>query len=276
MSIKTSWERSLPDCGYNLTSTLVSGTNVYAACNGYVYLLDFETGEVRHQNPLSGYGHNEVRLAISDDGSTLLVGTDGYVLGLNPSTLAKKWESDLKGSGYNIVNVLAEGTGGIGYAACNGYVYRYTISDGDVKLRNPLSGYGGHETRLALTLKGDMLLILHQNNLDDTGEGETRIALRDDGGVLFVGVNGYGLAVKASDISTLYTRSCGYNITDIVSGNLFTYFGCNGYVYSLDEGGNVVCTNGLPGLGKYETRLAIDTETKEHVFVGIDGYAVSL
>ncbi|KAF8309373.1 PLC-like phosphodiesterase [Clavulina sp. PMI_390] len=336
MSLQSSWLTSLPGCGYEVTSTLVSGTNVYAACNGYVYLLDSTTGKVVHENGLSGRGNNEVRLDISDDGSTLIVGTDGYVLGLNSSTLGTNWQTSLPGCGYNLVNVLTAGGGATGFAACNGYVYSFNISNGSIQHKNSLSGRGDHETRLALTLAADVLLVgidgyalglspsslgtnwqtslpgcgyavtsvaggegccyaacngylymldaskggvSHENNMSGTGLNEGRLALRKDAGALFIGINGYALAVKTSDISTIYKTSlpdCGFATTNVVSGDLFTYYACNGYVFSLDEGGNVKGRNTLPGLGLHETRLAIDTEAEEHVFAGINGYSAGL
>ncbi|KAF8309374.1 PLC-like phosphodiesterase [Clavulina sp. PMI_390] len=336
MSLQTYFQTSLPDCGYQLTSTLVSGKNIYAASNGYVYLLDFVTGAVLQQNNLSGRGHKEVRIAISDDGSTLVVGTDGYILGLNSSTLSTNWETSLPKCGYNLVNVVAAGGGGTGYAACNGYVYSYNISNGAIQATNSLSGRGEHETRIALTLASDVLLvgidgyalglnpsslgtnwqtslpgcgyfvtsvvggesccyagcngylymlnafsgtITNQNNMEGTGKAECHLVLRQDAGVLFVGVNGYAVATKSSDISSIYTTSlpdCGFNITDVAAGVLYTYFGCNGYVYGLDDQGNVQATNVLPGLGYHETRLAVNAQARERVFVGIYGYSVGL
>ncbi|KAF8316033.1 PLC-like phosphodiesterase [Clavulina sp. PMI_390] len=336
MSLQSSWQTSLPDCGFEVTSTLVSGTNVYAACNGYVYLLDSTIGKVLQENSLWGRGHNEVRLDMSDDGSTLIVGIDGYVLGLNSSTLGMNWQTSLPGCGYNLVNVLAAGGGATGFAGCNGYVYSYNISNGSIIHKNGLSGRGDHETRLALTLAADVLLVgidgyalglspsslgtnwqtslpgtgyavtsvaggegccyaacngylymldaskggvSHENNMSGTGLSEGRLALRKDAGALFVGINGYAVAVKTADISTIYKTSlpdCGLGTTNVVSGDLFTYYACNGYVFSLDEGGNVKARNTLPGLGLHETRLAIDTEAEEHVFAGINGYSAGL
>ncbi|KAF8316042.1 hypothetical protein DL93DRAFT_2045616, partial [Clavulina sp. PMI_390] len=276
MSLQSYWQTSLPSSGYEVTSTLVSGTNVYAGSNGYVYVLDSRSGQILQQNNLSGLGNNEVRFALSSDGSTLLVGTDGYILGLNSTSLSTNWQTSLPGYGYNVVNVLAPGGGSIAYAACNGYVYSFTIADGGLQQQNSLSGLGNNEPRLALTLAADILL---QNSLSGTGKAEGRLSLRDDDGVLLVGANGYGVAVKATDITTIYQTSlpgCGYNITDVVAGELFTYFGCNGYVYSLDESGNVIGQNALPGLGNHETRLAVSAKADEHVFVGINGYAVGL
>ncbi|KAF8309372.1 hypothetical protein DL93DRAFT_1773391 [Clavulina sp. PMI_390] len=334
--MSTSWQTSLPDCGFHVTSTLVSGSKVYAACNGYVYLLDIGTGNVLYQNGLSGRGNKEVRLAISDNGWTLIVGIDGYVLGLNSSNLDTWWEKSLPKCGYNLVNVFAAGGGGVGYAACNGYVYSYNVSDGEIQKMNSLSGRGEHETRLSLTFAADVLLVgingyalgldssslstdwqtslpdcgyaitsvtggegccyaacngylykidastgevTDQNGMDGTGKAECRLCLRQDGGALFVGLNGYAFAAKSSDISTIYRTSlpdCGFNITDVISGVFYTYFGCNGYVYSLDDYGHVVTVNALPGLGKHETRLAIDTKAQGDVFIGINGYCVAV
>ncbi|KAF8316040.1 hypothetical protein DL93DRAFT_2226971 [Clavulina sp. PMI_390] len=82
MALQTYWQTSLPGSGFEVTSTLVSGPNVYAASNGYVYRLDSETGQVMEENPLRGRGNYEVRLAISHDGSVLLVVFLGAVMPL--------------------------------------------------------------------------------------------------------------------------------------------------------------------------------------------------
>ncbi|KAF8315202.1 hypothetical protein DL93DRAFT_2045560, partial [Clavulina sp. PMI_390] len=271
MSLRSFWEQSLPDCGFAVTSTLVVSLNVYAGCNGYVYLLHAPTGKVLHKNSLPGRGHNEVRLAITDDRSTLLVGTHGYIIGLDSANLSRKWETSLTGCGYGIVNIITAGD--TGYAACNSNVYSFKVVLGNAEVcYTACNGY-------LYMLDASTGKELHQNSLSNTGKGVTRLTLRDDGGVLFVGVNGYGAAVKAVDISTIYIKSlpdCGYNITDVVSGKIFTYFGCNGFVYGLDEDGNILAQNGLPGLGKHETRLALDPNEKEHVFAGIWGYSVGL
>jgi outer membrane protein assembly factor BamB len=37
---------------------------VYAGCNGHLFCLDAESGEIVWHNPLSGIGHNDVTLSI--------------------------------------------------------------------------------------------------------------------------------------------------------------------------------------------------------------------
>ncbi|KAF8318014.1 hypothetical protein DL93DRAFT_2032587, partial [Clavulina sp. PMI_390] len=249
MPLQSYWQTSLPGSGHDVTSTLVSGTNVYAACNGHVYRLDLTSGKVLQEKNLPGYGENEIRLAISETDSTLIVGIVGYVVALDSTSLTPKWKS-LPGSGYAVTTVA--GGEGRCFAICNGYLYMLEASTGRLGRRNDLSG---------------------------TGKAESQLALRGDGGVLFVGVNGYGVAVRASDISTIYLTSlpgCGYNLTHVVAGKVFAYFGCNGYLYSVDESGAIVNTNALPGLGKHQTRITLDVAGGERLVAGINGYAVGL
>ncbi|KAF8316093.1 hypothetical protein DL93DRAFT_2026294, partial [Clavulina sp. PMI_390] len=281
MSLHAGTPLSLPGCSFEVTSTLISGNNIYAASNGYVYLLNTDVQYVNCTNSLPARGHCEVRLAMSDDGSTLLVGTNGYILGLDSNNLVTNWQTSLTGCGSGIVNILAAGCGSTGYAACNSYVYTFDIPTGTLHNHNALSGYGTSEPRLSLTFAKDILDggFVQCNALTGVEKADTRLALRDDAAVVFVGVNGWAAAVKAADISTIYQRSlpdCGFNITNVVSGKLFTYFGCNGYVYSLDENGNIVGNLLLPSLGNHETRLAIDTSVYEDVVAGVNGYAVGL
>ncbi|KAF8316859.1 hypothetical protein DL93DRAFT_2041800, partial [Clavulina sp. PMI_390] len=275
MSIQYKWTFSLPDCGHAITSTLLFESNLFAAGNGYVYQLDFLTGQLLAENSLSGLGHYEVRLAVSDT-LQLIVGTNGFIVGLNAtsSPLSTIWQTSLPGCGYNTTSVLV-GSGdwnNVGYAACNGYVYSFNISTGEIQHQNNLAGMGLQETRLATTPAND-------NNLSGTYIAEVRLALRQDGGVLFAGTNGFAVGLKASDLTTIYSTTlpdCGYAVTDVVAGNIFTYFACNGYLYNLDELGNVIGHTILPDLGYHETRLAISTAGEEHVFAGINGYAVGL
>ncbi|KAF7340893.1 Phosphatidylinositol-specific phospholipase C domain-containing protein [Mycena sanguinolenta] len=249
-TLDTLWQTSLPGCGYNIVSVLHTGGIVYAGSNGYVYRLDPSNGQVLYTNGLDGLGHNEVRLAMTLANDVLLVGTYGYCVGLSPSNLATLWERSLPGCGYDITSVA--GGNGCGYAACAGYVYQLNASNGNVT---------------------------NQNNLSGTGKSEVRLALRGDGVHLFVGTNGYGISLSASNLSTIYSISLpgsGYTITDVAPGTTTAFFANNGYVFQLNDAGNIVSTNSLPGLGEHETRLAASASADVRIFAGINGYGVGL
>jgi hypothetical protein len=248
--LTTIWQTSLPGCGYNITSIIISGKYVYAASSGYVYQLDPMTGAVLNTNGLSGLGKNEVRMMMSSDGSVLLIGTNGYAVGLNPANLNTIWQTSLPGCGYNIVSV--EAGVGVSYFASNGCVYALNQGSGAVQYTNGLSGMGSHEVRLALS---------------------------DDLSVLYAGTNGYALGLSSQNLNTQWSTSlpgCGYNVVSLESGEGVGYFASNGYVYRVDEkSGGVLQTNSLSGMGNHEVRLALAQEGDE-LFVGTNGYALGL
>ncbi|KAF8208988.1 quinon protein alcohol dehydrogenase-like superfamily [Mycena galopus ATCC 62051] len=249
-TLSTLWEISLPECGYNIVFVLYTGGIVYAGSNGYVYRLDPSNGEVLYTNGLDGFGHHEVRLAMTLANDVLLVGTNGYCVGLSPSNLATLWKCSLPDCGYDITSVA--GGNGCGYAACAGYVYQLNTGNGGVT---------------------------NQNNLKGTGKSEVRLALRGNGDRLFVGTNGYGISLSAIDLSTIYSvslRGSGHSITDVAPGTTTAFFANNGYVFQLNDVGTVVSTNSLPGLGKHEMRLAASASADIRVFAGINGYGVGL
>ena len=249
-SLNTSWQTSLPKCGYDVVSVLCANGSVFAGCNGYVYRLDQGSGAVLSTNSLSGRGDNEVRLGISLDFSTLFVGINGYALGLNPTNLTTSWETSLPGCGYGITSIV----GGVkaAYAGCNGQVYQLQESTGSV---------------------------LHQNGLSGTGKEEVRMALDPTAAQLYVGTNGYGIGLRPDNLATVYSVSLpgsGYEVTDVVAGNEVALFATNGYVFQLDVAGNVDDKNSLVGRGNHETRLAITLHPATQLFVGINGYALGL
>ena len=246
-SLNTSWQTSLPDCGYDVVSVLCANGSVFAGCNGYVYRLHQGTGEVLSANSLAGRGDHEVRLGISLDFSTFFVGINGYALGMDPTNLTTSWETSLPGCGYGITSII--GGVKVAYAGCNGQVYQLQESTGSV---------------------------LHQNGLSGAGEDEVRMALDPTAAHLYVGTNGYGIGLHPDNLATAYSVSLpgsGYSVTDVVASNEVAFFANNGYVFQLDVAGNVDDKNSLVGSGSHETRLAI---TATRLFVGINGYTLGL
>lgn len=242
------WETSLPGCGYNIVSALAANGQAYAGSNGYVYLLNPESGAVVQTNSLPSRGRNEIRMTYiaNSNAASVVLGTDGYAVGLDPNSIATQWQTSLPGCGYNIVSVTNDGTNV--YAGSNGYVYSIDPSTGNVLYTNSLSGTGSDEVRMVL-----------------------------NGSVLYIGTNGYALALNTSDLSTIWKTSlsgCGYNITSVETDGNYLFAGCNGYVYQLNlSDGSVVNTNGLSGMGHNEIRFAQMDGT---LYVGTDGYALGL
>ena len=237
------FQTSLPGCGYGVTSVVTDGAFIYTGCNGHVYKINRASGQVVAQNGLPGRGNNEIRLAIY--GGSLYVGINGYAANLRTSDLVTQWQTSLPGCGYNIVSMLC--SNGKLYAASNGFVYRLDPSGGSVLNQNGLSGMGYHEIRLA----------------SDTQS-------------VYVGTNGYVLQLNEAtltEIGRVSLPGCGYSVTSVLSASGAIYAGCNGYVYKLSSGLSVLNTNGLPGRGNNEVRLAVGGE---RVLVGINGYAVAL
>jgi hypothetical protein len=253
------WDKSLPDSGFNIVSMLVNEKgDVYAGSNGYVYRLDYWTGTILATNPLRDRGHEEVRLATLVNASLLIVGTNGYVLGLHPTSLTTLWERSLSGSGFNIVSVLCACSNPreinpefYVYAGCNGYTYRLTTT-GDVVATNPLTGYGKHEVRLGIS---------------------------PDLSTLFVGINGYVLALGSFGLVRRWYKSLpgsGKDVTSVVAGRDVVYAGSNGRVYMLQQSsGDLVRRNNLEGTGSSEVRMALNGTTN-HLYVGTNGYGVGL
>jgi hypothetical protein len=250
---KPIWETSLPGCGYNIVSVLANGGAVYAGSNGHVYKLDPSSGNVQHDNSLSGCGNDEVRLAISGDSNTLLVGTNGYVVALDTSDLddnrSPKWQTSLPGSGYNIVDVLADSAGFV-YAGSQGNVYKLDPTNG---------------------------AILEHNELSGMGYGEVRLALLDN--MLVVGTHGYALALDTANLGSdpkwsASLPGCLYAVVSLLvnSGQIFA--ASNGYLYELvPVDGTLLYFNSLSGMGYHEIRLA---RAGSLLCAGINGYVLGL
>ena len=331
MSLPIQWQEPLPDPGRDITTVLVTQVGLYSASDGYVYRHDPWTGKILKRNPLTGYGSHEIRLATANSGTLLLVGTNGYVVAMDAISLGIEWGTSLPGSGYEVVSLLVESDDI--YAGTNGYVYRLDLR-GDVKASNSLSGYGEDETRLALSDNAQVLFVgingyvaalpsekldtilwyndmqgsgngvtsvaggvgvvyagcngyvfridgsgktTHTNNLSGTGRHEVRFATDDIRTHLWVGTNGYGIALRPDNVATIFSESLpgsGYSVTDVADGDEVAFFANNGYVFCMDLKGNVIGTNNLPGLGGAETRLSVNSATE--LIVGINGNCVAL
>ena len=159
-TLGTRWIKSLPGCGTDITS-VVGGVAVgFAACAGYVYLLNASTGEDLNRNDLEGTGNHEVRLALDNNNSALYVGTNGYGICLRTDNLTTVYSTSLPGSGYTVTDVAAGD--GVAYYANNGYVFQLD-SSGNVSAQNDLPGRGKYETRLATYCTGPAELIIGIN-----------------------------------------------------------------------------------------------------------------
>ncbi|CAN7634706.1 PQQ-binding-like beta-propeller repeat protein [Phenylobacterium sp. LjRoot225] len=249
-SLKTNWHKSLPDCGYNVVSVVANAAYAYFGSAGYAYLLDPATGDILHTNSMSGVGQQEVRFALSVDGSLVYVGTNGYALGLSTTDLSTAWKTSLPGCGYAVTSIEAGDT--VAYAACAGHVYRLNQANGSLAQSNGLPGRGSNEVRLSLSA---------------------------DGSVLAVGTNGYLIGLDPANVETQWQTSlpsCGYHVVTPLSGDAVIYAGSNGYVYECDDlTGKVNATNTLSGLGYNEVRLAMDDDN-ELLWAGTDGFALGL
>lgn len=248
--LNTIWQRSLPGSGHDVVSALFHGNILYVGTNEYVYRVDPMTGVVQDTNSLPGRGHAEIRLAVSNDGSTLLVGTSGYAIGLATSDIATLWQTSLPNTGSNIVSVVAGPAGG--YFGSDGFVFLVDPSNGSISHTNGLSGRGHEEVRLALSL---------------------------DGKTLYVGTNGYGIGLSPTNIGTLWQASLpgsGHEVVSVVAGDTCAYAGSKGRVYKLAQSdGAVQNQNDLHGRGNAEVRLDVDSALN-YLAVGTDGYAIGL
>lgn len=251
ISLGTKWSVSLPGTSYYVTSVICVNGSVYAGSYGRVFRLDPANGKIVHTNFLSGYGSHEVRLGVTQDVSTLLVGTDGHALGMDFNTLKINWQNDMPGSGWGTTSVL--GGNHVGYAACRGRVYRIDERSGST---------------------------LNQNDLFGAGSCEVRMTLDSGGTHLYVGTNGYGIGLRPDNLETIYSVSLpgsGYSVTDVAAGLQTAYYANNGYVFQLDSGtGNVVASNPLPRLGMGVTRLSTDVQGTGALFIGLNGRVIAM
>ncbi|KMQ59282.1 hypothetical protein ACM46_19305 [Chryseobacterium angstadtii] len=239
------WKTSLPGCGNEIVSVLVSNNYIYAGSNGFVYQLDMD-GKVLKTNNLPGRGHGEIRLDITDD--YLVVGTTGYVVLISLSDFDNtnaNINTSLPGCDTNIVSVFA-GNGYI-FAGSDGYVYQLSLS-GELLATNTLPGRGNHEVRLTTT---------------DT--------------YLVAGIYGYITLVLITDFDNtdrnidISLPGSGYATVSVLSDNNYIYAGSNGYVYQFELNGNLIASNNLPGMDHKEVRLALNST---YLIAGTNGYVV--
>ena len=251
ISLGAMWSVSLPGTGYHVTSVLCVDGRVYAGSHGHVFRLDPADGKILHTNSLLGYGSHEVRLGVTLDVSTLLVGINGHALGMDINTLEINWRNVMPDSGYDTTSVL--GGNQVGYAACRGRVYRIDEHTGST---------------------------LNQNDLFGTGSNEVRMTLDPGGTHLYVGTNGYGLALRPDNLATIYSVSLpgsGYSVADVAAGLQTAYYANHGYVFELENGtGNVVASKRLGGPGANVTRLSTDLQGTGALFIGLNGKVVAM
>ena len=246
--LSTVWQTSLPDTRSHVVSVLFHEGYLYCGSNGYVYKLRSD-GEIVESNSLHDHGKHEVRLALSDDGTALYVGTAGYALALETSDLNTIWQTSLPDTRSHVVSVLFNND--YVYCGSNGYVYKLQ-SNGEIVNSNSLHDCGKHEIRMTFSTLGNMILL---------------------------GTAGYALALEASDLSTIWQTSLPHTgssvITPLVSGETL-YAGGAGHLYEIKTlNGSIISSNDLRNRGRHELRLAIK-EDGTQLFVGTDGYAIGV
>jgi hypothetical protein len=165
------------------------------------------------------------------------------------SEFSTVWTQNMPGCGHGTTTAVTKGD--VIYSACRGQVYA----------TDSLSG-----------------ALLFENDLPGRGHEEVRMALSVDQTVLFVGTNGYGIALNAADLTTMWQTSlpnCGSNTVSVCVGATYAYFGSNGYAYALDGQGNVSFTNGLSSTGHHEVRVALSLDGTIF-FAGSNGYLLGM
>ena len=222
--LATRWSTSLPKAGYNVTTPLLVGGELYAGCNGTVFQLDPITGAVQSSLLVTGsvgVGDYETRLAC--DGTTLFVGVHGYVYGIALSDMSRvAWTCSLPSAGYTVVEVLS--ANGALYACSNGYLYQLDPGNGAVRGRLQLGSSFG------------------------SGDYTAQLALDDTGSIL-VGMHGYAYRVDAGSFSQSWACSlpdAGYVQVSVLARNGQVFAGSNGYAYRLDQASGKVL-NSLRG-----------------------------
>lgn len=231
--------------GEHVTVFWAAGS-IYAGCHGHIYRLD-PYGAIEAHVDL-GLGNNETRFAMTAWDTTLIAGINGFVFGLDRESLKEKWRNEMIAAGRSVVSVV--GGAGVVYAGCRGMVYMMDESTGQTKHKNPLPGDDSNQVRLAL----------------DANKSR-----------LYVGTNGYGIALTSSSLETVYDMSLpgsGWNITDVAFSNGVVFFASTGHVYALDYAGYVKEKNSLVHRGWGETRLAVDDGMR--LVAGLRGYVIGL
>lgn len=246
-SLEIQWVRSLPKTENGTVILLIESTYIYTTCKSYIRCLDLQTGQILAGIGLSRYDFTDLQLALSDDSSVLFLGMNVHVLALPaPQLDTVLWCCELSGVDKGVTSVIHGA--GVVYAGYDGCVFRIESSSGK---------------------------ITHINNLGDIGKSEIRFAVNDLRNHLWVGTNGYGIALQPNDIATIFSEKLSESdrsITEVVEGDGVAYFANNGYVSCLGLNGRLVRSSKLPFSGKAETRLSVNRATE--LVVGINGHCM--
>jgi hypothetical protein len=233
---------------------LDAGDTLYVGSNGYVYKVRAADGvltlylQVKTLPGLDKVGNHEVRLAISDDGQKLFIGTYGYAGCVNTSDFKWQWATKLNGGG-DTVNLLVSGKEL--YAGTYGNAFKMNDA-GAVLKTNKLSGRGDHEVRLALS---------------------------DDKTRLFLGTDGYAMSLYAAGMETEWQTSLdhtGNNRITILTRGREVYAAGYGRLFKLDFSGHVDPSNNtLSGHGNHDVRMQFSPDGQS-LLLGTDGYVLSI
>lgn len=161
-----------------------------------------------------------------------ILGSAASVLWQAVAGTAVGWAQDTE-CGDHPTSVLYNGTPNAAVAGCNGYIYGYDAERSTQVLSNSLTGYGKNEARLA-----------------------------SDGTYLYVGINGYVLALAYSKFSTvrkLAAMKVGGPTTLLWAGSNL-YAGATAQVCRIANGaaGGTLSYNTLTGLPGGDVDLATD------------------
>ena len=246
ISLNTVWKTALGTSN-ETTSVLCAKNAIYVTASGEVFRLDYH-GKITNHNPLPGYSRYEARLGITTSESSVFVGINGYIACLDPKTLEVKWWKEVPSVSGVMFSVI--GGTNVVYGGCYGRVFKYDESGN----------------------------LLYQNDLPSQGEIEVRMVLDSANSLLYVGTNGYGNCLKASDLTKIYatTLSDSREPTDVAVGDGSAYFSCYGHVFVLDDSGEIVARNDLPGYGNHVTRVTTSSYGPTELVLGINGWAVGL
>lgn len=182
---------------------------MYAAVDGYVYLLD-SMGALLANNSLSGTGFGETRIAALP-GSSILVGLNGYIVAMNPITMATLWTSQVTSHKVPVSIIINNGSI---YVGTYGSVYNINSANGAILGQFDLSQGGnypvaGQEVRLSVTT----------NPVPSANQ-------------IIVGVGGYVFGLDTS-LNFLWNHQMSYNPTtaiNVAGGSSYAYAGINGII----------------------------------------------
>jgi hypothetical protein len=240
-------------CAEDAMCILDAGDTLYAGSNGFIYKLRATDGfltlylQVKTLPGLDKVGNREVRLAISDDGQKLFIGTYGYVACVNTSDFKWQWAQKLNGGG-DPVNLLVSGKDL--YAGTWGNACKMN-DDGTGLKTNTLSGRGNHEVRLALS---------------------------DDKTRLFLGTDGYAMSLYTANMATEWEtslKSTGDNRITILTRGREVYAAGYGRLFKLNFSGHVETNNTLKDRGNHDVRMQFSPDGKS-LLLGTDGYVLSI